>query len=291
MISSAVVVPSNDSDGQTSSLKRKVSLPIQDDRKRPRVDYPETLNYDEGRQSPEVPRRTSVVRPTLNAAEEKKRNQRLFGGILGVVSQKGASANAAHRRRDEIEARARERAKKDAEELSVQRQKRMYDLMRKRKAKQLEWDKKAQSIRHANIRATACYLKTKTEPVLYFKPWDLRPEDEETITKQKSEVEELIQAELQRSEMPNQPNASIAAAQASQDEDSERADSAQSEVNGSKEHPPRQLSEGGTAETVEDQAVEVNDQNHDSHMNDGDDDDDQADGELVKGLEEDDVIY
>ena len=287
MISSAVVVPSLETnDGQL--LKRKASQSIYDDRKRPKVDTFDTLNYDDARQSSETAQRVSVVKSTSNSAEEKKRSQRLFGGILGVVSQK-TSTNSTHRRRDEIEARARERAKKDAEESAAQKQRRKDELLKGRKVKQAQWEKKALSVRHASMRARACYLKTKTEPVLYFKPWDLRPEDEDVIEEQKSQAEEQINAELQQSSTEDTPVSPVSKAADTVPQVLEpQTDSTKPLDVEIIEKSPTQILEIVSSTVVGNDfgtpKVEID--------AGGPDEDDQVDGELVKGVkEDDDVIY
>lgn len=45
------------------------------------------------------------------------------------------------------------------------------------------------------MRATAGFLRTSTEPRLYYKPWELRAEEEEIVKRQKDEVEETIRRE------------------------------------------------------------------------------------------------
>lgn len=52
-------------------------------------------------------------------------------------------------------------------------------------------------IRHANMRAMAGFLRTETEPLLYYKPWEMRAQEEETVKRQRDEVEETISRECQ----------------------------------------------------------------------------------------------
>jgi hypothetical protein len=57
--------------------------------------------------------------------------------------------------------------------------------------------------RHANLLATAHFLKTKTEPVLFYKPWQLRSEDEAIIRDQIREAEATIAREIEEYEASN----------------------------------------------------------------------------------------
>lgn len=139
------------------------------------------------------PRRKSSAIGT-GAAEERKRGQRLFGALLGTLSQ--TSAKPAHRKRDEIEKRQQEKLKQKDEEVAEEKRKAREKLDVLRREEQKVWDKQGMRIRHQNMQATAHFLKTKTEPSLYYKPWDLRPEEETQIKEQIEETESVIAKEL-----------------------------------------------------------------------------------------------
>ncbi|KAK5946352.1 hypothetical protein PMZ80_000494 [Knufia obscura] len=220
MIPSAVVVPNSEQprpqNGSASpTLKRKLSHPTDHDRKRPRVDTnTDSLNYDDESKTspppqpaPSQPRSAttngSATSPNHRrssalgtATEEKKRNQRLFGGLLGVVSGSTPRSSPAHRKRDEIEARARERQKKENEEQEAERQRRREELVARRKKQQKVWDEESVRVRHRNMRDMAGFLRTRSQPVLYYRPWELRAEEEVIVERQKREVEEQIRREL-----------------------------------------------------------------------------------------------
>lgn len=211
MISSAVVIPEQEhvhgTNGTSASptLKRKLSHSSPNDRKRPKVDTnSDILNYDDATKSasPEDVKLKSTTqnspprRRPAPAVEEKKRNQRLFGSLLGTLSQSNTKSNPAHKKRDEIEARQRERLKREHEEQESARKRKKEDLAKKRRKEQRHWEEQSQRLKHANMRAMAGFLRTKTEPVLYYLPWELRHEEEILIERQKDEADRLIQEEL-----------------------------------------------------------------------------------------------
>jgi pinin/SDK/memA/ protein conserved region len=196
MISSAVVIPEQPSvqeEPASPSLKRRQSSQSTEANKRPRLD---STNGSANHGSPppsaamSPPRRKSSL---LSGTEEKKRGQRLFGALLGTLSQ--TSSKPAHYRRDEIEKRQQERLRRDNEEREEERKRKKEELDRSRRKEQKLWDRETTQIRHRNMRAMANFLRTKTEPRLYYKPWELRPEEEEQIKKQVEEVEGAIRKE------------------------------------------------------------------------------------------------
>ena len=125
---------------ETPSLKRRQSSLDSDSSKRPRFDT-QVARRSTDNQSPPLttspPRRKSAL--GAGAAEEKKRGQRLFGALLGTLSQ--ASAKPAHRRRDEIEKRQQERQKQKEDEDEEAKRKKREELDSTRREEQRVWDK------------------------------------------------------------------------------------------------------------------------------------------------------
>lgn len=201
MISSAVVIPEQpppiEEELPSPSLKRRQSSQSVETNKRPRID---STNGSISHGSPPPPSAMSPPRrksSLFTGAEEKKRGQRLFGGLLGTLSQ--TSSKPTHRKRDEIEKRQQDRLRRDVEEREEETKRRKEELDRTRRAEQKVWDRQSSKLGHRNMRATAGFLRTRAEPRLYYKPWELRPEEEEQIKKQKDEVEEQIRREQDQS--------------------------------------------------------------------------------------------
>jgi pinin/SDK/memA/ protein conserved region len=192
MISSAVVIPKQPTlteEPSPPSLKRRQSSQSIEISKRPRLDLNNGNGSHDSALPPSAmspPRRKSSL---LTGTEEKKRGQRLFGRLLGTLSQ--TSTKPAHKKRDEIEKRQQERVRRDNEEREEERKRKKEELLRVRRAEQKVWDRESEKLRQRNARAMAGFLRTKTEPRLYYKPWELRPEEEEQIKKQ---IEEFAEA-------------------------------------------------------------------------------------------------
>lgn len=139
-------------------------------------------------QSPEEPRGDRDRRPTQPAGrgrgrdEERKRGQRLFGALLGTLSQ--SSNSSAQRRRADIEKRQQDKLKVRYEEFDEERRKRRDEVVAVRRKERWLYEREEVRIsfgagepcriadyvqmrtRHSNLRAVTHFLKTRTEPVL-----------------------------------------------------------------------------------------------------------------------------
>ena len=141
-LASAVALPDHDNlpPSPEASLKRRKSsttdhdhnLDADPDNKRRRLssqnDQPEPQSRRQSIQSPEGRRNSDRKpgRPTGSREEERKRGQRLFGGLLGTLSQ---SSNSAQKRRADIERRQQDKLKLQYEELDEQRKKKKDELV------------------------------------------------------------------------------------------------------------------------------------------------------------------
>lgn len=251
MIASVVVVPETveeeiQTPSGTGAVKRRQSSLSQNetDSKRPRLSTEvsadaEPRQPDGGveQQSPvgeqasrNGPPRRSISGPG-NKDEERKRGKRLFGSILGTLSQ--GSSSTTQRRRADIEKKQQAKLKLQDEELDEQKKKRRDDLTAARKIEQKDFDEQTvgveaflrvfrpktdeyqMRIRHSNMLAMSNFLKTEAEPKIvsssfvkramkdvltvsqYYRPFTLRPEEEEGIGKNRKEAKSQIDAELE----------------------------------------------------------------------------------------------
>ncbi|KAL9612778.1 MAG: hypothetical protein Q9167_002663 [Letrouitia subvulpina] len=152
------------------------------------------LRHDRDKQSsPPRAQDTLSERRKSGQLEERKRGQRLFGALLGTLSQ--SSSSAAQKRRTDIERKQQAKLKLQAEEYDEQKKQRLEALTATRRKEQKIYDKQSMQIRHSNLLAQAHYLQTNSEPKLFFKPWELLPGDEDKIKSQVEEAKETIERE------------------------------------------------------------------------------------------------
>ncbi|PYH91435.1 hypothetical protein BO71DRAFT_432859 [Aspergillus ellipticus CBS 707.79] len=137
-------------------------------------------------------------RPAGGRDEDRKRGQRLFGGLLGTLSQ--SSTSAAQKRRADIDRRQQDKLKLQDEEYGEVRRKRREERVLGRRREQVVFDEEVMRMRHANLLAEARFLKTRAEPVLYYKPWQLREAEEDIVQDQIREVEATVAREVEEFE-------------------------------------------------------------------------------------------
>lgn len=90
------------------------------------------------RQSPEAIKDPINDRRKSSVQEERRRGQRLFGGLLSTLSQ--STPNGQQKRRLEIEKRQQERAKQQKLEDEVRRAEKLAKLKAIRKVEQVKFD-------------------------------------------------------------------------------------------------------------------------------------------------------
>lgn len=185
-MASAIVIPvptepshpeSISSTGATAAppLKRRQSDLSETDSKRRRLSTDDAAKPDTNATSP--PR---DERRKSRQIEERKRGQRLFGALLGTLSQ--GSSNAAQKRRADIEKRQQAKLKQQDEEDAQRRRERLENLRAIRRKEQVKYeentvwgpsqikgggegaDEVQMRIRHANMLHFARFLRTKAEP-------------------------------------------------------------------------------------------------------------------------------
>lgn len=150
-MASAIVIPESSDlpqpDGISSpkaddgpSLKRRQSDVSDADSKRRRLSYDEPEKPAEKAASPPV----DTERRKSRQVEERKRGQRLFGALLGTLSQGGGGGGAA-KRRAEIEKRQHEKLKLQDQEDESRRKERLENLRAIRKKEQVKYEEKTVS--------------------------------------------------------------------------------------------------------------------------------------------------
>ncbi|KAI9675330.1 MAG: hypothetical protein M1817_001233 [Caeruleum heppii] len=188
-IPSAVVLPEplDPPPSPPPTAKRRQSSLSEQDSKRARLSIDGT--HDDTH--PSVP--ASSERRKSGQAEERKRGQRLFGALLGTLSQ--SSSSSAQRRRADIERKQQTKLKAQAEEYDEKKKVELEKLMTMRRREQKRWDEQSMRIRHANSLAMARFLHTSNEPRIYYKPWELLPEQTDRIKSQLKEAEATVELE------------------------------------------------------------------------------------------------
>ncbi|EZF36176.1 hypothetical protein TMEN_3392 [Trichophyton mentagrophytes] len=132
-------------------------------------------------------------KPKPGRDEERKRGRRLFGALLGTLSQ--SSSTPAQRKRSEIDKRQQAKLELQDKEYNELTKKKYEDLLASRRKDQALYDSQSAEIRHSNKLAMAHFLCTKAEPPLYYRPWYLRPQDEIKIQSQIAEAKSSIEKE------------------------------------------------------------------------------------------------
>ncbi|KAL4976839.1 pinin/SDK/memA/ protein conserved region-domain-containing protein [Aspergillus desertorum] len=208
-LASAVIIPGQEGRAPSpeSGLKRRQSstTDLDSDIKRRRLS---TQNDNQNPEQPQVRGQSSpkqefqeTERMRSRRDEERKRGQRLFGSLLGTLSQ--SSNSAAQRRRADIERKQQDKLKLQDEEYGELKKKRREERLATRKKEQKVYEKEMMHTRHENLLAMAHFLKTKAEPALYYKPWQLRSEEEDTIQDQIREAKATIAREVEEFDARN----------------------------------------------------------------------------------------
>ena len=146
-VASAVILPESEQpQSPPATLKRRQSSPSDDRSKRPRLGpndsndgAPDTMTPQ---QSATQDTRQSERRRS-GQLEERKRGQRLFGALLGTLSQ--SSSSTAQKRRTDIERKQQAKLKLQAEEQDEKKKQRLEALLVVRRREQKKFDK--QSVR------------------------------------------------------------------------------------------------------------------------------------------------
>ncbi|KAL2141823.1 hypothetical protein VTI28DRAFT_1910 [Corynascus sepedonium] len=157
----------------------------------------ERTHSDAGlRRSPEARRPSATSGPPVRknvSLEEKKRGQRLFGGLVSTLSR--PTSGTQQQRRLEIERRQHEKAQQRRAEDEKRRIEKLERLKKTREIEQVKLDERAMKTRHSTMLAKARSLQTRSEPKLYYLPWELTKEQEDIISDQVRVAEETVERE------------------------------------------------------------------------------------------------
>ncbi|KAK5135542.1 hypothetical protein LTR08_005177 [Meristemomyces frigidus] len=127
-------------------------------------------------------------------AAEKQRSKRLFGALLGNLNKPGGDRTSL--RRQEIEARRKAELLRQDEERREEKALRLERRTERRREVQVAVDEDQMRMRHEDLLDTANFLQTVAEPKLYYRPWDLRPDEEDRIDEQIKEAQARVDSEL-----------------------------------------------------------------------------------------------
>ncbi|KAL3473980.1 pinin/SDK/memA/ protein conserved region-domain-containing protein [Aspergillus californicus] len=251
-LASVVIIPDQDAivPSPDSGLKRRQSLTteLDSDTKRRRL----STHNENQEPEPATKRRPSTegqAEPKRNRRDdERKRGQRLFGSVLGTLSQ--SSSSAAQRRRADIERKQQDKLKSQDEEYGELKKKKKEERLALRKKEQRLYEKEMMHTRHGNLLATANFLKTKAEPILYYKPWQLRRSDEAIIRDQIQEAEATVAREVEEFDTHNAHEREPESGQ--QELETESAGQAPASGNGTEVKTTEQQADESTAETHHD---------------------------------------
>ncbi|KAJ5714753.1 uncharacterized protein N7483_011934 [Penicillium malachiteum] len=214
-LASAVAVPDQDNIRQSPEhpTKRRQSSVTDHDPKRRRLSSQADISPQSQRQQHSSPKgdvapgqsEEKKTSRTGRKDDDRKRGQRLFGALLGTLSQ--SSSSAAQKRRADIEKKQQDKLKSQADEYDglKRKKKERRDFIRRKETP--FYEREAMQTRHANLIAAAHFLKTRTEPILCYKPWQYRPGDEAIIQDQIKEAEEIVSREVAAFEAQYPPEA------------------------------------------------------------------------------------
>ncbi|KAF2768135.1 hypothetical protein EJ03DRAFT_328509 [Teratosphaeria nubilosa] len=133
------------------------------------------------------------ARRKSNVADEKKRSKRLFGALLGNLNQ---PSDRESKRRREIEDRRKAELQRQDNERLENKKRRLDRLAEQRRDAQRKFDEQNMRMRHTQLLDAANFLQTTTEPKLFYRPWDLRTDEDDRLDEQIREAEGQIEREL-----------------------------------------------------------------------------------------------
>ena len=161
-VASAVILPESDPPPSPSTNRKRRQSSFSDDRsKRPRLGRGDT----DGDKSDTVTPLESATkdnqqldRRRSGQMEERKRGQRLFGALLGTLSQ--SSSSTAQKRRTDIEKKQQAKLKLQAEEQDEMKKQKLEALLVVRRREQRKFDKQSVRSKYRTGRLTSHRMLT-----------------------------------------------------------------------------------------------------------------------------------
>ncbi|KAI1384631.1 pinin/SDK/memA/ protein conserved region-domain-containing protein [Hypoxylon trugodes] len=180
------------------SQKRKASSHSPDDSKASQSPKRTRLEEDsKGRETTKASptsKQSTTDRRENARQEERKRGKRLFGGLLSTLSQTTSSSQ--QKRRQEIERRQQARVHQQRAEDDKHREEKLAKLKAIREEEQIKFDERVMKTKHSNMLAMARFLETRSEPKIYYLPWDPTDEQDRIIKNQIRDTEDIIDKEV-----------------------------------------------------------------------------------------------
>ncbi|KAK0273405.1 hypothetical protein LTR54_010054 [Friedmanniomyces endolithicus] len=149
---------------------------------------PKRTDIKEEEKDKEPPRRRSVV------TDEKQRSKRLFGALLGNLNQ---PSDRTSKRRQENEVRKQAELQRRDEERNVDKLRRLEALTEHRRKVQKKVDEENTSSepKLVCLRGVPSEVWDGSNESQYYRPWELRPDEEDRIEIQIKEAEGLVEIE------------------------------------------------------------------------------------------------
>ncbi|KAK1245076.1 hypothetical protein MKX08_004705 [Trichoderma sp. CBMAI-0020] len=129
--------------------------------------------------------------------EEKKRGKRLFGGLMSTLSQT-SNTSQQQKRRQEIERRQQERMQKQRVEDDQKRSEKLEKLYQIRMAEQIVFDEEVMKNKHEKRLSMAKFLRTTSEPAIFYLPWKVTADQKDTIDNQIQRARASIEKEIEQ---------------------------------------------------------------------------------------------
>ena len=144
-VASAVIVPESSEQPHSppEPAKRRKSPISEQSPKRARLSHGESSHGQGPMSAPPARVDRALERRKSGQMEERKRGQRLFGALLGTLSQ--SSSSTAHKRRTDIERKQQAKLKLQADEFDEKKKQRLDAIMEVRRQEQKKYDKQSVS--------------------------------------------------------------------------------------------------------------------------------------------------